>query len=88
MYKVGDLVTMSSNEFLKLAKLGLILKMPVSGRTVEWSKTYNDYLVREYDGRTYKLKPATSVFLENLNCGIKFEVVRTIGGVILKRKTI
>ena len=79
---------MSSNVFLKLAKLGLILKAPWHGRTVEWSKTYNDYLVRERDGRSYKLRPATSVFLENLNCGIKFEVVRTIGGVILKRKPI
>ena len=88
MYKVGDLVTMSSNKFLKLAKLGLILKMPVYGRTVEWSKTYNDYLVRERGGRTYKLKPAASVFLEDLDYGIKFEVVRPVGGVILKRKSI
>ena len=88
MYKVGDLVTMRSNEFLKLAKLGLILKMPVYGRTVEWSKTYNDYLVREYDGRTYKLEPATSLFLEDLNCGVKYEVVRPVGGIILKRKPI
>ena len=88
MYKVGDLVTMTSSEFLKLAKLGLILKAPVYGRTVEWSKAYNNYIVSESDGRTYALKPATSVFLEDLNCGIKFEVVRTIGGVILKRKTI
>ena len=86
MYKVGDLVTMSSNKFLKLAKLGLILKMPVYGRTVEWSKAYNDYIV--HDGRTYKLKPATSQFLEDLNCGIKFEVVRPVGGIILKRKPI
>ena len=60
MYKVGDLVTMSSNGFLKLAKLGLILKMPVYERTVEWSKAYNDYIVNESDGRTYKLKPASS----------------------------
>ena len=88
MYKVGDLVTMSSNEFLKLAKLGLILKMPENGRTVEWSKAFSSYIVHEHDGRTYKLKPATSQFLEDLNCGIKFEVVRTIGGVILKRKPI
>ena len=88
MYKVGDLVTMSSNGFLKLAKLGLILKMPVYGRTVEWSKAYNDYIVSESDGRTYTLKPATSEFLAGLNCGIKFEVVRPVGGVILKRKPI
>ena len=88
MYKVGDLVTMSSNKFLKLAKLGLILKEPRYERTVEWSKTYNDYLVRERGGRTYKLKPATSQFLEDLNCGIKFEVVRPVGGIILKRKPI
>lgn len=88
MYKVGDRVTMSSNEFLKLAKLGLILKMPVYRRTVEWSKTYNDYLVRERDGRTYKLKPALSVFLEDLDCNMKFEVVRPVGGIILKRKPI
>ena len=87
-FKVGDLVTMSSNKFLKLAKLGLILKMPVYGRTVEWSKTYNDYLVRERDGRTYKLKPATSLFLEDLDCNMKFEVVRPVGGIILKRKPI
>ena len=88
MYKVGDLVTMSSNEFLKLAKLGLILKAPWYGRTVEWSKTYNDYLVRERDGRTYKLKPATSEFLSNLNCNMEFEIVRPIKKVILKRKPI
>ena len=88
MYKVGDLVTMSSNKFLKLAKLGLILKTPVSRRTVEWSKAYNNYIVSESDGRTYTLKPATSEFLEDLNCGIKFEVVRPVGGVILKRKPI
>ena len=88
MYKVGGLVTMSSNRFLKLAKLGLILKEPRYERTVEWSKVYNDYLVRERDGRTYKLKPATSVFLKDLNCGIKFEVVRPVGGIILKRKPI
>ena len=87
-FKVGDLVTMSSNEFLKLAKLGLILKSPVYGRTVEWSKAYNDYLVRERDGRTYKLKPVTSVFLEDLDCNIKFEIVRPIKKVILKRKPI
>ena len=88
MYKVGDLVTMSSNEFLKLAKLGLILKIPEHGRTVEWSKAYNDYIVSEIDGRTYKLKPATSQFLEDLDCNIEFEVVRPVGGIILKRKPI
>ena len=88
MYKVGDLVTMSSNEFLKLAKLGLILKSPVYGRTVEWSKAYNDYIVNEDDGRTYKLKPDSSQFLEDLDCNMKFEVVRPIGGIILKRKPI
>ena len=87
-FKVGDLVTMNSSEFLKLAKLGLILKMPVYGRTVEWSKAYNDYIVTENDGRTYKLKPASSQFLEDLDCNMKFEVVRTIGGIILKRKPI
>ena len=79
---------MSSNEFLKLAKLGLILKMPEHGRTVEWSKAYNDYIVNEDDGRTYKLKPATSQFLEDLDCNIEFEVVRPVGGIILKRKPI
>ena len=88
MYKVGDLVTMSSNEFLKLAKLGLILKIPEHGRTVEWSKAYNDYIVHEPDGRSYKLKPVDSMFLEDLDCNIKFEVVRPIGGVILKRKPV
>ena len=88
MYKVGDLVTMSSNKFLKLAKLGLILKMPVYGRTVEWSKAYNDYIVNESDGRTYKLVPASSQFLEDLDCNMKFEVVRPVGGIILKRKPI
>ena len=88
MYKVGDLVTMSSNEFLKLAKLGLILKMPVYGRTVEWSKEENTYMVSEIDGRTYKLNPAVSVFLEDLDCGVKYEVVRPVGGIILKRKPI
>ena len=88
MYKVGDLVTMSSNKFLKLAKLGLILKMPVYGRTVEWSKAYNDYIVNEDDGRTYKLKPDSSQFLEDLDCNMKFEVVRPVGGIILKRKPI
>ena len=88
MYKVGDRVTMSSNEFLKLAKLGLILKMPKYGRTVEWSKEENTYMVREHNGRTYKLKPATSEFLKDLNCGIKFEVVRPVVGIILKRKLI
>ena len=88
MYKVGDLVTMSSNKFLKLAKLGLILKMPKYGRTVEWSKEENNYMVRENNGMAYKLKPATSVFLEDLDCNIKFEVVRPVGGIILKRKPI
>ena len=88
MYKVGDLVSMSSNEFLKLAKLGLILKMPEHGRTVEWSKAYNDYIVSEIDGRTYKLKPTSSQFLEDLDCNIEFEVVRPVGGIILKRKPI
>ena len=88
MYKVGDLVTMSSNEFLKLAKLGLILKMPVNGKTVEWSKACNDYIVSESDGRSYKLKPASSRFLEDLDCNMKFEVVRPVGGIILKRKPI
>ena len=88
MYKVGDLVTMSSNKFLKLAKLGLILKMPGNGKTVEWSKAYNDYIVSESDGRTYTLKPASSLFLEDLDCNIKFEVVRPVGGIILKRKPI
>ena len=88
MYKVGDLVTMSSNEFLKLAKLGLILKMPEHGRTVEWSKAYNDYIVHEPNGRTYKLRPGSSEFLLNLNFGGKYEVVRPVGGVILKRKPI
>ena len=86
--KVGDLVTMSSNKFLKLAKLGLILKAPEYERTVEWSKAYNNYIVSESDGRTYALKPAASVFLEDLNYGIKFEVVRPVGGIILKRKPI
>ena len=87
-FKVGDLVTMSSNEFLKLAKLGLILKMPEYGRTVEWSKAYNNYIVNESDGRTYALKPAASQFLEDLDCNMKFEVVRPVGGIILKRKPI
>ena len=88
MYKVGDLVTMSSNKFLKLAKLGLILKMPVYGRTVEWSKAYNNYIVSESDGRTYKVTPTSSQFLEDLDCNMKFEVVRPVGGIILKRKPI
>ena len=79
---------MSSNEFLKLAKLGLILKMPENGRTVEWSKAYNDYIVHEPNGRTYKLRPGSSEFLLNLNFGGKYEVVRPVGGVILKRKPI
>ena len=88
MYKVGDLVTMSSNKFLKLAKLGLILKMPVYGRTVEWSKEENNYMVRDNNGRFYKLKPDSSLFLEDLDCNIEFEVVRPVGGIILKRKPI
>ena len=88
MYKVGDLVTMSSNEFLKLAKLGLILKMPVYGRTVEWSKAYNDYIIHDRNGRTHKLKPDSSQFLSDLDCNMKFEVVRPVGGIILKRKPI
>lgn len=88
MYKVGDLVTMSSNEFLKLAKLGLILKEPRYERTVEWSKAYNNYIVSESDGRTYTLKPTSSQFLEDLDCNMKFEVVRPVGGIILKRKPI
>ena len=87
-FKVGDLVTMSSNEFLKLAKLGLILKMPKYERTVEWSKEENTYMVREHNGVTYKLKPATSQFLEDLDCNMKFEVVRPVGGIILKRKPV
>lgn len=87
-FKVGDLVTMSSNEFLKLAKLGLILKMPMHKRTVEWSKEENNYIVRERNGRSYELKPATSQFLSDLDCNIKFEVVRPVGGIILKRKPI
>ena len=86
-FKVGDLVTMSSNKFLKLAKLGLILKMPENGRTVEWSKAFSSYIVHEHDGRTYKLKPATSQFLADLDCNMKFEVVRPVR-VILKRKPI
>ena len=88
MYKVGDLVTMSSNKFLKLAKLGLILKMPEHGRTVEWSKEENTYMVREHNGRFYKLKPDSSQFLADLNCGEKYEVVRPVVGIILKRKPI
>ncbi len=87
-FKVGDLVSMPSTEFLKLAKLGLILKMPEYGRTVEWSKEENNYIVHEHDGRTYKLKPATSEFLADLDCNMKFEVVRHVGGIILKRKPI
>lgn len=88
MYKVGDLVTMTSSEFLKLAKLGLILKAPSYGRTVEWSKEENNYMVRERNGTTYKLRPGGSQFLEDLNCGVKFEVVRPVVGIILKRKPI
>ena len=77
---------MSSNEFLKLAKLGLILKSPVYRRTVEWSKAYNDYIVHEPNGRSYKLTPAYSQFLDDLDCNMKFEVVRPVEGIILKRK--
>ena len=88
MYKVGDLVTMSSNRFLKLAKLGLILKEPRYEKTVEWSKAYNDYIIHEHNGVTYKLKPDSSLFLKDLDCNIKFEVVRPVGGIILKRKPI
>mgnify|MGYP000585480884 CR=1 FL=1 len=87
-FKVGDLVSMPSTEFLKLAKLGLILKSPVYGRTVEWSKAYNNYIVHERNGTTYKLKPDTSVFLKDLDRNIKFEVVRPVKGIILKRKPI
>lgn len=79
---------MPSTEFLKLAKLCLILKEPRYERTVEGSKAYNDYIVSDSDGRTYTLKPDTSVFLEDLNYGIKFEVVRPVRGIILKRKPI
>ena len=88
MYKVGDLVTMTSTQFLKLDKLGLILKAPEYGRTVEWSKEYNDYIVSESDGRTYNLRPNTSEFLYDLDCGARFKVVRPVGGIILKRKPI
>ena len=88
MYKVGDLVTMTSSEFLKLAKLGLILKAPEYGKTVEWSKAYNDYIVHERNGTTYKLKPASSKFLNDLNRGKKYEVIRPVRGIILKRKPI
>ena len=88
MYKVGDLVSMTSTEFLKLAKLGLILKIPEHGRTVEWSKAYNNYIVSEIDGRTYKLKLDSSQFLKDLDCNIKFEVVLPVRGIILKRKPI
>lgn len=87
MYKVGDLVTMSSNKFLKLAKLGLILKIPEHGRAVEWSKEENNYIVRERNGKPYKLRPYSSQFLKNLDCNMKFEVVRPVR-VILKRKPI
>ena len=87
-FKVGDLVTMSSNKFLKLAKLGLILKMPVYGRTVEWSKAFSSYIVSESNGTTYELRPGVSEFLNDLDCNIKFEVVRPVEGIILKRKPI
>ena len=88
MYKVGILVSMTSSEFLKLAKLGLILKMPETGRTVEWSKEENNYIVRERNGVTYRLRQITSSFLHNLDSGIKFEVVQPVKGIILKRKSI
>ena len=88
MYKVGDLVTMSSNKFLKLAKLGLVLKTPMYKRTVEWSKEENNYMVRDDNGRFYKLKPDSSLFLKDLDCNMKFEVIRPVGGIILKRKPI
>ena len=79
---------MTSKEFLKLAKLGLILKMPETGRTVEWSKEENNYIVRERNGATYRLRQITSSFLHNLDSGIKFEVVQPVKGIILKRKSI
>ena len=79
---------MPSTEFLKLAKLGLILKMPENGRTVEWSKAFSSYIVSESNGTTYKLKPSTSEFLTDLDCNMKFEVVRPVGGILLKRKQI
>ena len=88
MYKVGILVSMTSSEFLKLAKLGLILKMPETGRTVEWSKEENNYIVRERNGATYKLRQIASSFLHDLDSGIKFEVVQPVKGIILKRKSI
>ena len=87
-FKVGDLVSMTSSEFLKLAKLGLILKSPVYGRTVEWSKAFSSYIVSESNGTTYKLRPGVSEFLNDLDCNMKFEVVRPVGGIILKRKPI
>ena len=87
-FKVGDLVSMTSSEFLKLAKLGLILKSPVYGKTVEWSKAFSSYIVSESNGTTYKLRPGDSKFLNDLDCNIKFEVVRPVGGIILKRKPI
>ena len=86
--KVGDLVSMPPSEFLKLAKLGLILKMPETYRTVEWSKEENSYIVRERSGRTYTLRQASSTFLLYLNFGTKFEVVQPVGRIILKRKPI
>ena len=88
MYRVGDLVSMPSSKFLKLAKLGLVLKTPMYKRTVEWSKEENNYMVRDDNGRFYKLKPDSSLFLEDLDCNMKFEVVRPVGGIILKRKPI
>ena len=87
-FKVGDLVSMTSSEFLKLAKLGLILKMPVYGRTVEWSKAFSSYIVSESNGTTYKLRPGDSKFLNDLDRNIKYEVVRPVKGIILKRKPI
>ena len=87
-FKVGDLVSMPSTEFLKLAKLGLILKSPVYGKTVEWSKAFSSYIVSESNGTTYKLRPGDSKFLNDLDRNIKYEVVRPVKGIILKRKPI
>ena len=70
---------------LKSAESALAYKEKVIDKL---TKENNDYIVHEPDGRTYKLKPATSQFLEDLNCGKKFEVVRPVGGIILKRKPI
>ena len=62
--------------------------MPENGRTVEWSKAYNAYIVHERNGTTYTIRLDTSEFLEDLDCNMKFEVVRPVGGIILKRKPI